>query len=84
MSIGKLYNRITVKEGKHEKTYGYVRVSSRDQNEGRQIAAMRDFGIPDSCMIIDKQSGKDFNCSGYKRLMKKLKSEDTLVIKSID
>lgn len=67
-----------------KKTYGYVRVSSRDQNEGRQIAAMRDFGIPDSCMIIDKQSGKDFNRNGYKRLMKKLKSEDTLVIKSID
>ena len=45
---------------------------------------MREFGIPDNCMIIEKQSGKDFNSPGYKRLIKKLKPEDTLVIKSID
>jgi len=66
------------------KTYAYIRVSTRDQNEERQIIAMREFGVPDADMVIDKQSGKDFNRPGYKRLMKKLKPEDTLVIKSID
>lgn len=66
------------------KTYGYVRVSTREQNEERQVVAMRDFGIEDSCMVIEKQSGKDFERPGYKRLVKKLKPEDTLVIKSID
>ncbi|MBO5128676.1 MAG: recombinase family protein [Clostridia bacterium] len=66
------------------KTYGYIRVSTREQNEERQVIAMREFGIPDTCMVIDKQSGKDFNRPGYQRLMKKLKPEDTLVIKSID
>ncbi len=66
------------------KTYGYIRVSTREQNEERQIIAMREFGVEDNCMVIDKQSGKDFNRPGYKRLIKKLKPEDTLVIKSID
>ncbi len=66
------------------KTYGYIRVSTREQNEERQIVAMREFGVEDNCMVIDKQSGKDFNRPGYKRLVKKLKPEDTLVIKSID
>ncbi len=66
------------------KTYGYVRVSTREQNEERQIVAMREFGVEDNCVVIDKQSGKDFNRPGYKRLVKKLKPEDTLVIKSID
>lgn len=65
-------------------TYGYIRVSTREQNEDRQVIAMQEFGIEKSCMVIDKQSGKDFNRPGYKRLMKKLKPEDTLVIKSID
>ncbi len=66
------------------KTYGYIRVSTREQNEERQIIAMREFGIADANMVIDKQSGKDFDRPGYKRLIKKLKPEDTLVIKSID
>ena len=66
------------------KMYGYIRVSTKEQNEERQIIAMREFGIEKSCMVIDKQSGKDFNRPGYQRLMKKLKPEDTLVIKSID
>lgn len=66
------------------KTYAYIRVSTREQNEDRQIIAMRDFGIEDTDMIIDKLSGKDFNRPGYKKLMKKLKPEDTLVVKSID
>lgn len=64
--------------------YGYVRVSSKEQNEDRQLLAMREYGIAEKNMIVDKQSGKDFDRPGYKRLMKKLKPEDTLVIKSID
>ena len=67
-----------------EITYGYVRVSSKDQNTDRQWIAMKDFGVPDDCVVIDKQSGKDFERPGYKRLLKKLKPGDTLVIKSID
>lgn len=66
------------------KTYAYIRVSSKDQNEARQIDAMREFGVDDGCMVIDKQSGKNFDRPGYRKLMKKLKPEDTLVIKSID
>ncbi len=64
--------------------YGYVRVSSREQNEERQMIAMRDFGIPEKQLVIDKQSGKDFNRPGYRRLVKKLKPGDVLVAKSID
>ena len=73
-----------MEETNMNKTYGYIRVSTREQNEERQVIAMREFGVPDACMVIDKQSGKDFNRPNYKRLMKKLKPEDTLVIKSID
>ena len=66
------------------KTYGYVRVSSRDQNEARQLVAMKEFGVPDDNIFMDKQSGKDFNRPSYVRLMKKLKPGDVLVVKSID
>ena len=66
------------------KTYDYIRVSSKDQNEERQLIAMKEFGVPDNNIYIDKQSGKDFNRPAYKRLMRKLKPDDTLVIKSID
>lgn len=66
------------------KTYGYIRVSSKDQNEDRQRIAMREFGIPDESVFMDKQSGKDFERPEYKRLMRKIKPDDTLVIKSID
>lgn len=65
-------------------TYGYVRVSSKDQNEARQMIAMRDFGVSESHIFIDKQSGKDFNRPQYRRLLRKIKTGDTLVIKSID
>lgn len=65
------------------KTYGYIRVSSKDQNEDRQRIAMREFGIPDESVFMDKQSGKDFERPEYKRLMRKIKPDDTLVIKSI-
>lgn len=66
------------------KTYGYIRVSTKEQNEDRQLIAMREFGVPEGNVIMDKQSGKDFDRPGYKRLMRKLKTGDTLVIKSID
>jgi len=65
-------------------TYGYVRVSTKDQNEARQMIAMREFGIDEKHIFIEKQSGKDFNRPQYKRLLRKLKAGDTLVIKSID
>lgn len=65
-------------------TYGYVRVSTRDQNEARQMIAMEDFGVDKKHIYLDKQSGKDFNRPQYQRLMRKLKRGDTLVIKSID
>jgi DNA invertase Pin-like site-specific DNA recombinase len=67
-----------------ELMYGYVRVSTKDQNEDRQLIAMRSFGIPEARIIVEKLSGKDFNRPAYKRLMKKIKPGDTLVIKSID
>ena len=60
--------------------YGYIRVSSRDQNEDRQVIAMREFGIAEKNLVIDKQSGKDFARRGYRRLLRKLKPNDTLVI----
>lgn len=64
--------------------YGYVRVSAKDQNEARQVAALLDYGITKGNMIIDKQSGKDFERPGYYRLLRKLKKKDVLVVKSID
>lgn len=66
------------------KTYSYIRVSTKEQNEDRRLIAMREFGVAEENIILDKQSGKDFERPGYKRLMRKLKSGDTLVIKSID
>ena len=67
-----------------EKTYGYIRVSSKDQKEDRQIIALEEFGVSNSDIFCDKKSGKDFDRPQYKRLIKKLKPGDTLVIKSID
>ena len=67
-----------------ENIYGYIRVSSTDQNEARQLIAMYEFGIDKRNIFIDKQSGKDFNRPQYLKLLKKLKTGDTLVIKSID
>ena len=65
-------------------TYGYIRVSTRDQNEDRQLNALREISIPEENIFMDKQSGKDFNRPQYKKLMKKLKPDDLLYIKSID
>ena len=66
------------------KLYGYIRVSTKEQNEDRQRVAMHEFGIADRDLYMDKQSGKDFERPNYKRLIRKLKPGDTLVIKSID
>lgn len=66
------------------KQYGYVRVSSKDQNPERQITAMLESGIYPKNIFIDKTSGKDFDRTEYRKLIKKLKSGDLLVIKSID
>ncbi len=64
--------------------YGYIRVSTRDQNLDRQLDAMAEFGVEDRCVYADKQSGKDFDRPVYRRLVRKMKPGDTLVIKSID
>ena len=65
-------------------TYGYIRVSTREQNEDRQLIALREMSIPEQNIFIDKQSGKDFERPQYKKLVKKLKPDDLLYIKSID
>lgn len=65
-------------------TYGYIRVSSTDQNEDRQLIAMRGKNVPDSHLYIDKQSGKDFERPQYKKLVKRLRQGDLLYILSID
>ena len=64
--------------------YGYARISTREQNERRQLAALQDFGIENDKIYMDKQSGKDFERIQYRRLLRTLKSGDTLVVKSID
>ena len=64
--------------------YGYARVSTREQNAERQLIALTGFGIAESAIFVDKQSGKDFDRTQYRRLMRKLKDGDTLVVKSID
>ena len=64
--------------------YGYVRVSSIDQNEDRQIAALREVSVPEKKIFMDKQSGKDFERPYYKKLVRKLKAGDLLYILSID
>ena len=64
--------------------YGYARVSTKEQNEERQLIALKEFGVQDKQIFVDKQSGKDFERQSYKRLMRKIKKDDTLVIQSID
>ena len=65
-------------------TYGYIRVSSRDQSEDRQLIALKEDGVSEQNIYLDKQSGKDFNRPQYKQLLQKLKKNDLLYIKSID
>lgn len=65
-------------------TYGYIRVSTKEQCEDRQIIALQEFPVPANHIFMDKLSGKDFNRPQYQKLMRKLKPGDILVIKSID
>ena len=64
--------------------YGYVRVSTAQQHIDRQIAALLELGLDKSCIYIDYESGKDFNRKNYKKLIRKLKKDDLVIIKSID
>ena len=64
--------------------YGYARVSTKEQNELRQLIALREFGLTDRAIFVDKQSGKDFDRPQYKKLLRKLKKDDLLYLKSID
>lgn len=66
------------------KVYGYIRVSSKDQNEDRQLIALRAVPVPDENIYMDKLSGKDFNRPAYRRLVRRMKEGDLLIIKSID
>lgn len=77
-------SKIGMEEQRMCKNYGYVRVSSRDQNEDRQIIAMSEVEVPSENIFIDKQSGKDFERPQYKCLMACLAENDLLYIKSID
>ena len=65
-------------------TYGYIRVSSKDQNETRQRIALLEVGVQERDIFTDKQSGKDFNRPQYQKLLRRLKREDLLYVKSID
>ena len=75
-------------DGKEKKivgnVYGYIRVSSRDQNEDRQLIALKEVGVEQRNIYLDKQSGKDFDRPKYRKLLRKLKKGDLLYIKSID
>ncbi|MDD6339491.1 MAG: recombinase family protein [Butyrivibrio sp.] len=64
--------------------YGYVRVSTKDQNEDRQIIALKEMGVPEGNIYMDKLSGKDFERPQYKKLLRKLNEDSVLFIKSID
>lgn len=66
------------------KIYGYVRVSTKEQNEDRQMIALHEMGVHDENIFIDKQSGKDFNRPRYRRMLRRLRPDDVLFIKSID
>ena len=64
--------------------YAYIRVSSKDQNEDRQLIAMQGLDIPKNHIFMDKQSGKDFERPQYRKMLRKMKKDDLLYIKSID
>lgn len=64
--------------------FAYIRVSSRDQNEDRQLLALKELNIPDKNIFIDKQSGKDFKRPQYRKMVRRIKKDDLLYIKSID
>ena len=67
-----------------QKTYGYARVSTREQNEARQLLALEQYKIPSENIFIDRQSGQDFNRPQYKKLMRRMHKGDLLIVQSID
>lgn len=67
-----------------QRVYGYVRVSSKDQNEARQMVALKPYHIPPGQIYIDKLSGKDFNRPEYRKLLRKVRDGDLIIVKSID
>ncbi len=68
----------------HTKIYGYIRVSTQEQNEDRQVIALKEMGVPEKNIFMDKLSGKDFKRPQYKKLLRKLDNHSVLYIKSID
>ena len=64
--------------------YGYARVSTKTQNEDRQLIALKEFGVDEKNIFIDKQSGKDFNRTNYRRLVRRIRPGDVFVVESID
>lgn len=73
-----------IRGGDIMKTYGYVRISTKDQNPERQLKALLERGIDKSKIFIDYESGKDFNRPSYKKLVNKIKEGDCVIIKSLD
>ena len=66
------------------RTFGYARVSSKDQNEARQVSALLDFGVSERELYIDKQSGKDFNREQYQLMLRNIRKGDLVVFLSLD
>ena len=64
--------------------FGYIRVSTKEQNEDRQLIALNEYNVPEKNIYMDKQSGKDFDRKQYKRMLKSVKENDLIIIKSID
>ena len=64
--------------------YGYIRVSTKEQNEDRQLIALNEYNVPEKNIYMDKQSGKDFDRKQYKRMLRAVKENDLIIIKSID
>ena len=79
-----LYGSSAGKEAGNIAVYGYIRVSTKEQNEDRQLVALHELNIPEKNIYMDKQSGKDFDRPQYKRLVRRMKKDDLLYIKSID
>lgn len=77
-------SKMTVSKLTQKKIYGYARVSTNEQNTDRQIIALKEIGVPEKQIFIDKLSGKDFQRPQYKKLLKKLDDQSVLYIKSID
>lgn len=82
--IVRVFASVAGRGGNMANIYGYIRVSSRDQNEDRQTAAFQEISIPEKNIFMDKQSGKDFERPSYKRMVRRMKKDDLLYIKSID